>query len=174
MTAEYKTLTFVKNVIETKFVMPPGGKLIMFGVEDGNGSIQRLCSTWGPDRVIGYDIEKRQHPNTRQLDLARIGTEQACKISFADLDVGDWHNHADLRLALLHWCVPLMVPNGLIMTTAPLANQSVWRERGHPWMIQRGFTCHGFDAYDHEPWHRRMTREGTWNPNATCVYRRGT
>jgi|TARA_R110000803_G_scaffold23081_4_gene56939 hypothetical protein len=172
MAREYKTLTFIKNVLEKKFAIPPYGKLILFGVENGNGSIERLCHRWGSDRVIGYDIEKRKHPNVKKLDLTRIGPNQACEISFADTDVGVWKTHSDLRLELLHWCIPQVVMYGLVMTTAPLVTETGWQEKGHDHLIRKGFRCYRFNNYAHEAWHRRMNRTGIWNPNATCIYRR--
>ena len=172
MPKEYKTLTFIKNVVEKKFDIAPNGKLILFGVEDQTGSIQRLCSKWGADRVIGYDIEDRKHPNIKKVDLENMNPDMDCEISLADIDVGDWTTHSALRLEILHWCIPRMVKQGMILCTSPLASEAVWRDKGHDYLIKKGFKCHRFYDYAKEAWHRRMTRGGIWNPNATCIYRR--
>ena len=169
---EYKSLSFLKNVIEKKFMLPKKGKLIQFGVDDGE-TLKRLCEKWGEDRVIGYDIyPKLKHRNIETFDLNKIGQKQMADIAFCDVDVGDFNTHWKLRLKLVRWSAPQVVTGGIIMCNSPMVTDNVWGEDGHDYLIKNGFDCYRFSRYAGEGWYSKILRQGIWNPATWCLYRK--
>ena len=169
---EYKSLVFIKKIVEKRFHMPVDGKLIQFGVDDGK-ALRRLCQTWGKDRVVGYDISPRvKHSQLITLDLNNIGPEQETQIAFCDVDVGDFNTHAELRLELVRWSAPQVVMGGMIMCNSPMVTDNAWQSRGHDYLIRTGFVCYRFTNYAGEKWYTEMLRLGIWNPATWCIYKR--
>jgi hypothetical protein len=169
---EYKSLTFIKNVVEKKFSFPTRGKIVQFGVY--GQTLEYLCKKFGKNRVIGFDNNtKFLHPCLKKFDLEKIGEEKnSYKIAFGDIDVGCFETHSQLRLKLLLWCSKRMVKNGLIMINSPMLTDNIWQEAGHDYMIRQGFICHRLIKYINEEWYQVMLKNTPWNPATTCLYQK--
>jgi len=167
---EYKSLIFIRNILEKKFTLPDHGKIIQYGVKYPAG-LSRLATVYGSDRVIGYEIDEEIcHTNIVHFDLTNIGSDQDCDIAFCDIDVGCFATHSDLRLKLMLWSSSRMVQHGLIMINSPMVTDNVWQESGHDYMIRNNFKCHRFTQYINESWYQKMLQDKEWNPATTCLY----
>ena len=169
---EYKSFTFIKNIVIQKFNMPVEGKIIQYGVYDGC-AFDLLCDNYGRERVVGYDINPTiTNRNIIKFDLNQVDEDTIGPVAFCDIDVGDFDTHSDLRLKLLHLSSKLAVQNGLIMVNSPMVTNQIWKEKGHQYMIDNGFECILFSNFSTEEWYKNMVIHSKWNPSTTCLYKK--
>lgn len=165
---EYKSLRYIKNIVET-LSMPNTGKIIQMGVDDGC-ALSRLCSTYGSDRVIGFEIEpKISHPSIVEFDLWNINDIEL-DVAFCDIDPGRYEDDWELRLLCLKWAAPRTVLGGMILTQPPFVTEDHWGENGFEYMKSLNFRCLEFNLYKDADWYQDMLNNSVWSPNASCLY----
>jgi hypothetical protein len=111
----YKFCHLSDLVIKT-LAIPAHGVVLQMGTAYGC-SLEKLCSIYGKERVIGWDIENpMEHPNVSIVDCD--GPLPAIDLAFVHVDVGrvDVPETRDLRIKSLKWASQNVITGGYLFT----------------------------------------------------------
>ena len=115
----YHSYLITKHIIQNLNI-PKEGHILQFGTGLGI-TIELLCSIYGVDRVVGYDIfNPLKHPNIQFFDAGKSDLN-IDEIAYCDIDIGSVGTHYKERKDLLDYISKNIVKNGYILTSKKLS-----------------------------------------------------
>ena len=106
----------LSDLVIKKLTIPAQGVVLQMGTAYGC-SLEKLCSIYGKQRVIGWDIENpMEHPNVSIVDC--YGSLPAIDLAFVHVDTGSVAipETRDLRIKSLKWASQNVITGGYLFT----------------------------------------------------------
>tara|TARA_R110002020_G_scaffold378887_3_gene589931 strand:+ start:1308 stop:1850 length:543 start_codon:yes stop_codon:yes gene_type:complete len=141
---DYCSYLVAKHVLP-KLNIPNKGSIVQIGCALGL-ALEKMCDTFGPDRVVGYDIiNPLNHPNIKVMNCENLSEEM--EIAFCEIDVAAAATHPELRLHCLNWSMKNMLPGGKILFNNNFSSKH-YKMNIEEYMLKNGYEVEQLKKYE--------------------------